>query len=380
MRVLVTGATGFIGRHVVGALTARGDDVVALARSTSRAWKVERLKALGATVAFGDVTDPESLVAPMKDVDAVVHAAAVVQFGKVDAKAMARINVDGTRHVMDMARRLDVAKVLHVSSIAALGIHADGTVDETAVHPRDYASAYERTKHEASLVADEAARRGLHVVQALPSVVFGPRDPNFGVFFKRWMRRKVPVLPGPETVLSLVHVEDLARGIVQALDEGGAGDKYLFTQANITLRDLFTLIEAASGVRGPRLVVPSRVARGFVKVAAVAATPTPWRGMVSRRSGDVLGKRRVYLNDTAVARLGWDPGDFEARLAGVSRWYARYYAGRAGGPPPVEGDGADPAVDATTLERPVPRLVDGEVVVDPDGTARPRATAAPRAD
>lgn len=325
MRVLVTGATGFIGRHVVARLRAEGKTVRALVRTTSKDWKVERLVDLGCEMAEGDVTDIGSLRIAMRDVDAVVHTAAIVRFGKVDADLMHQVNVVGTENVMRAAKQAGVRRVLHVSSIAALGVHHDAEATEETKHHGDYGSAYERSKHIASLVADEYADNGLHVVQALPAVVFGRSDPNFGVFFKAYMRRRIPVLPGPDTILSLVHVEDLVRGIVLALSKGKRGDRFIFTQKNISLGDLIDRIEQATGVPGPRIKVNAGLARGAARAAAAVAQVTPWRGWLSKRSADILGRRRTYSNRRAREVLGWDPGDFEARLADTACYYAIKY-------------------------------------------------------
>lgn len=329
MRVLVTGSTGFIGRHVVAELRHKGHQVRALVRDTSKDWKVERLKELECELAVGDVTDIASLRLATRDCDAVVHTAALVRLGKVDDELMHRVNVVGTENVLRASRQSGVGKVLHVSSIAALGVNEDTEADEDTRHRGSYGSPYERTKHLASLVADEYADNGLHVVQALPAVVFGRSDPNFGVFFKGFVRRRYPVLPAPDTVLSLVHVEDLARGIVLALEKGERGDRFIFTQKNIRLDELFQIMEQATGLKAPRVHVPARPARAMVKAAAAVSQITPWRGWLSKRSADILGRHRTYSNGRARTVLGWDPGDFEARLADTARYYALKYGPRS---------------------------------------------------
>ncbi|MBW3583772.1 MAG: NAD-dependent epimerase/dehydratase family protein [Euryarchaeota archaeon] len=325
MRVLVTGATGFIGRNMVQYLRDLDHDVVGLARATSKEWKVHALQAMGADVAFGDVVDRSSVAAAVKDCDAVVHTAALVRLGRVDPDEMERTNVGGTENVLAAARDAKVDRVLHVSSIAALGLHANGMADETSDHSGAYTSPYERTKHVSTLVADQYSDSGLRIVQAFPSVVFGRRDPNFGHYLKRYMQRKIPVLPAPDTSVPLVHVEDLARGLHLALTKGKRGDRFVFNQADILLGDLFARLEAITGIPQPRLVISAKAAKRAIKVASAMTRVLPGVATLPATAGDFLGKKRTYSSKAAIDRLGWDPGDFDARLEDTARYYAERY-------------------------------------------------------
>lgn len=328
MTILVTGATGFIGRHVALRLAQRGDDVVALVRETSAPWKKQVLEEAGIGLREGDVTDRDSVVRALDDVDGVVHCAAFVRLGPVDGGHMEATNVGGTRNVLGAAVEAGVARMLHTSSIAALGAHGSGRFDEDHPHPRTYHSEYDRTKHQSGLVATELAEAGAHIVQALPSVVFGRADPNFGVVFRNYMRRKIPVIPGPDTLVPFVHIDDLARGMVLAYDKGTPGRRYIFNQGELSIGAFFALVHDATGVRPPRFSIPSPVARGAVRVASVLTRPLPAHRRVRAGSAGILGTKRHYASDRAVAELGWQPGDLRERMVDTARYYAVKYGPR----------------------------------------------------
>lgn len=322
MKVFVTGATGFIGRSLVPELLHHGHEVTCLVRPTSRQDTVKNFSDLGCAIALGDVTKPETFTEKVHGHDAVVHMAALVRLGDLPLDEMRRINVQATENVLKAASENDVERVLHTSSIAALGKTMGKVADETWQHPGFFTSPYERTKYEAQQVALEYARRGLHVTCALPSVVFGPRDPNFGWVFKMWAKRRIKFIPAPGTLFSFVHVEDLARGMRLALERGSRGETFIFTQANATLRRFFELCSEATGIPLPKWQPSAATVKTLLTLSWPLLAMTRFRRMVSRDSIQLLGKGMAYSSAKAQRVLGWNPGDFEARVRETAAHYA----------------------------------------------------------
>ncbi|MCA1993566.1 MAG: NAD-dependent epimerase/dehydratase family protein, partial [Coleofasciculus sp. S288] len=172
MKALVTGANGFTGSHLVKALEQRGDTVVGLVRQSSN---LARLRDRNVQLVYGDITDRDALKTAMTGVDWVFHTAAYVELGLVNAAEMERVNVEGTRAVMEVAQATGVSKVVYCSTIGIFGDTQGQVVDETFKRTQtDFSSAYDRTKYDAQQIVDRFAAQGLPVVSLLPSGIFGP--------------------------------------------------------------------------------------------------------------------------------------------------------------------------------------------------------------
>lgn len=251
MRALVTGATGFIGRAVAHRLLDEGWDVVVLARSPGKAGA---LAERGAVVARGDVTEPATLAGPLEGADVCLHIAAWYELGVTDRARMEAINVEGTRNVLRAAGDAGVARIVHCSSVAALGSDPSrGIGDESRVHPGRYGSLYEETKHRAHLVAREMAAEGLPVVTVMPTATYGPGDHSMaGVLLNLYARRLLVACPFQDTGLSWVHVEDVGAGMVAAAERGAPAESYVLGGDNETIGGLFRRVARLVGIKPPR--------------------------------------------------------------------------------------------------------------------------------
>lgn len=166
MKALVTGANGFTGSHLVRALLQRGDSVVGLVRPTS---DLTRLADLPVQRVQGEITDPSALATAMAGVDWVFHTAAYVELGLVDGDRMQRVNVEGTRTVLQMAQAAGIARLVYCSTIGIYGDTQGKVIDETFQRQQpDFSSAYDRTKYQAQQWVDQFAAQGLPVVSLMP--------------------------------------------------------------------------------------------------------------------------------------------------------------------------------------------------------------------
>ncbi len=256
MKILITGATGYLGAHVAARLAA-GHAVQALVRPG----KESRLPP-GCRPVAGDVLDPASIERALDGCEAVVHMAALVKMWARDRGGFDRVNVEGLAAVLRAAEKSSVRRVLYTSTIAALGPTGPETVDET--HERtefDFRTDYERSKWVAEKVAVERARGGAPLVIVYPGVVYGPGAPTQGNLLDQLLReylagRLKTRLGRRPTRICYAFVDDVAEGHLLALERGVAGRGYILGGENVTQDELFTLLHELTGIPPPRRAIP----------------------------------------------------------------------------------------------------------------------------
>lgn len=257
----MTGATGFVMGAVARALRARGDAVVALVRSPSRA---ASLTALGCELVAGDVVDPTDAVGELQRCDALIHGAAIYEIG-VNAerrREMEETNVTGTRRILDVARAAGSPRIVYVSTIAAFGNTHGVVVAEGHRATSPATSAYEDTKRRAHEIALHGAESGAPIVIVQPGQVYGPNDHTaIGANFRALAEGRLRYRALEELGLNFVHVDDLADGILRALDRGRSGECYVLGGEIATLGDAYRAVAKVTGRALPSLVVPSAILR-----------------------------------------------------------------------------------------------------------------------
>jgi dihydroflavonol-4-reductase len=255
MRILITGATGFLGYPTVAALVAEGHKVVALCRGPAPS-----LETLGATVRRGDVLDEASVRAAAEGCEALFHCAGRVSRKPEDAEALYRLNVDGTKITLDACQAAGVRKVVlaSTSGIIAVSEDPDEVRNETADVPLGLLSRwpYYRSKLYAERAAFDRNASGFEVVSVNPSLLLGPGDLHGSSTgdVVNFLERKFPVMPPGG--ISFVDARDAAVAMILALERGKAGERYLVTAANMTCEVFFDRISRISGVPSPRLRAP----------------------------------------------------------------------------------------------------------------------------
>jgi dihydroflavonol-4-reductase len=261
VRVFVTGATGFVMGAVARALRARGDAVAALVRNPARA---ASLTALGCELVAGDVIDPTGALGELRRCDALIHGAAIYEIG-VNAerrREMEEINVIGTRRMLDAARAAGTPRIVYVSTIAAFGNTHRAVVAEGHRPTSAPTSAYEDTKRRAHDIALEAARAGVPIVIVQPGQVYGPGDHSaVGANFRALAEGRLRYRAFEDLGLNLVHVDDLADGILRALDRGRAGECYVLGGEITTLGAAYRAVAATTRQALPAFVIPSGLVR-----------------------------------------------------------------------------------------------------------------------
>jgi dihydroflavonol-4-reductase len=321
-RVLVTGASGFVGSAIVRAFLAKGYTVQALVRAASPRGN---LAGLEVGTIEGDICDASAIARAMAGVRYVAHAAADYRLWARDPEALVRTNVEGTRTVMEAALAAGVDRVVYTSSVATLALRGDGQVaDERLLLPETMAvGAYKRSKVVAErLVQTMIARDALPAVIVNPSTPIGPRDvrptPTGQIIVAAASGR----MPGfVDTGLNLVHVDDVAAGHVAALERGKIGERYILGGENVLLADLLRAIALIVGRKPPRIKLP----RGPLYPLAVAAemiAAVTGREPLLTLDGLRMSKQRMFFSSAkAVRELGFRARPYFEGLRDAVDWF-----------------------------------------------------------
>jgi nucleoside-diphosphate-sugar epimerase len=322
MRALVTGATGFTGGHLARHLIASGVEVAALVRPQSVA-RATALRDAGVEIRIGDLADAEAVRRAAEGCGLVYHIAATYREAGQGAAAYSKVNVDGTRHVLDAARAAGATRVVHCSTGGVHGHIEHPPANEDA--PLAPGDVYQRTKLEAEQAAAEyGGRHGLEVVIARPIGIYGPGDLRFLKMFRGLARGRFPMLGSGEVFYHLTHINDLVRGFeLCGTTPRAAGRTYILAGPEYTtLARLVELIAAELRVAPPKIhwpVWPVWLAGAMCEAICIPLGIDP---PLFRRRVDFYRKSRAF--DTARARqeLGYNPAiDLKTGIHDTAEWY-----------------------------------------------------------
>jgi dihydroflavonol-4-reductase len=316
-RVLVTGASGFIGGALLARLLERGDDVVALARSDAAA---ARLRERGAEVRRGDVLDEDAIAAAARGCELVHHVAGINAFCPPDPAQLLRVNVTGAENAVRAAARAGVARVVLTSSAAALG-EAHGTIGrEDSAHRGSYLSVYERSKHEGEVAAFAAARRaGVDLVSVNPSSVQGPgRAGGTGRILIAYLNGRLRAFV--DTRLSLVDLRDCVEGHILAARRGRPGERYVLNGVTLSSLEALAIASELTGVAERPRILPPVVAMSAAAVIESASRLVRRRPPVCREMVRTMLHGHRYDGSRAARELGLDYTPVRDTLARTVEW------------------------------------------------------------
>jgi dihydroflavonol-4-reductase len=321
VRALVTGATGFVGSAIARKLTGTGWQVRVLARSGSDRRNVAQLPVETAT---GDLLDTASLDQALSDCDALFHAAADYRLGVADAAALYRTNVEGTRNVLNAARRAGTARIVYTSSVATIGLSADRSpgTERTPVALADMIGPYKRSKFLAEELVRDFARTGVPVVIVNPSTPIGPGDvkptPTGQIVVDAALGRTPAYV---DTGLNIVHVDDVAAGHLLALERGRVGERYILGGENMTLREILAEISRLVGRRAPRIRVPHAALLPVAVISEAVARLTGKSMRVTLESVRMARKHMYFSSEKAAQELGYQWRSPSAAFEDALTWF-----------------------------------------------------------
>ncbi len=306
MKYFLTGATGFIGGHLARHLAQAGHQVTALVRDPDKA---QNLAQMGITLHKGDITNRESLREPMRGADGVFHVAAWYKVGPRFTAEAERINVQGTRNVLETMQELGIPKGVYTSTV---GIYSDThgrVVDESYRFDGKHLSEYERTKWLAHYeVAEPMIRKGLPLVIVLPGLVYGAGDTSrVHATLVQYLQRKLPLLP-ERTTYCWSHVDDVAHAHLLAMQSGQAGQKYIIAGPQHTFIEALEMAERISGVPMPALRLNPAAMKTMSALMGIVEKFTPLPEDYTAESlRTIAGVTYIASNAKAQRELGYHP-------------------------------------------------------------------------
>lgn len=307
MNILVTGATGFLGRHLVPRLAEGGHTVRALSRNP-------HADIVGATVVQGDILDPDTLPGVLDGIDLLIHAAGLVSYDPDDARAMWRVHVEGTDNLLAAAKEAGVRRVVYVSTSGTVAISDDmdhvGTEDDPEPLHLIKGWPYYRSKLFAEQRALAHSGPGFPVISLNPSLLLGPGDEADGpstASVRRFLDDEVPA--SPPGIISFVDVRDVAEAIVQAIAKGRGGRRYLLAGANLPFKEYYGRLARITDKSPPMAAMPKVTRKlvgwipGIEKLSALVGAE------LTQEELDIACHNWSASSDRARDELGWTPRD-----------------------------------------------------------------------
>jgi len=328
MKVLVTGATGFIGGNLARSLSRRGYQVRALVRPGS---DILAIQDTGIERVEGDILDRESVVRAAQGCQGLFHCAAAYTFWSPHPDLIFRTNVQGTENVLEAAREAGVSKMVYTSTVSTIGMPEDTIAgglgnEDTPVQAHHLAGAYKNSKYQAEQLVLEKAREGLPVVVVNPTAPVGPWDVKptpTGRMVLDFLRGRIPAYL--DSGMNLVDVEDVAEGHILAMENGLPGQRYILGNTNLTLKQIFTILADLTGLPVPRWRAP------FWLVTAAGYLDGLVEGSLMRRQpripleGIQVAKYPMYVTcGKAVKGLGLPQNPVEQALGNAVEWFSAH--------------------------------------------------------
>jgi len=332
VKVLVTGATGFIGQHVASLLVEQGDEVRVLIRTGS---PVVLPSGLPVRQIPGDIRDRDACIRAARGCEGIFHVAADYRLWVPNPAEMFATNVEGTVNMMEAALRCDAQRVVYTSTVGALGIPADGAPgnEDTPVFEKNLFGPYKRSKYLAEQRVLDFAAKGLPVVVVNPSAPVGPGDHKptpTGKVIVDFLNRRIPAFM--DTGLNLVHVKDVAMGHLLAYRKGRIGERYILGNRNLSFSEILRILGNITGLPVPVIRLPYS---GVLAAAYFSEGISRWITGKEPRiplNAVKMARKPMFFDATkAVRELGFPQTSVKQALSDAVDWFRdRKYVSRTG--------------------------------------------------
>ncbi|MEE4213933.1 MAG: NAD-dependent epimerase/dehydratase family protein [Bacteroidales bacterium] len=320
MKVLVTGANGLLGSNIIRELEKRGLEARAMVRPNAR---LLSLKGCKPEYFFGDISKYEDLEAATRDCDYIIHTAAVTRQTLPGLKDYLKVNLGGTQNVIDAALKNKIRKLIYVSSTNSIGYgnkENPGTEEKPAMKPYTE-SYYAMSKFMAEKEVLEAVeKKGLNALILNPSFMIGPNDskPSSGSLLLIGYRNRMVFLTSGGR--NFVPVEDVATAACNALTMGKKGEKYLLTNANLTYKEFYDIVDDITGFKRIKIMLPSFLVKGVGMLGSLASK-SGRDVLLNYNNAKILTVRNFYSADKAVTELGFPQSDIRSAIGKALQWF-----------------------------------------------------------
>ena len=324
MKVLVTGATGFVGGNLARKLWEQGHQVRALVRPRSVRLAIDDT---GIQPVTGDILDRDSVDRAVQGCEVVFHCAAAYTFWSPDPAEIYRTNVDGTVNVLKAALKAGVSRVVYTSTVSTIGLPDwELSTEETLADPAHLAGHYKKSKYQAELAALEMVSQGLPVIVVNPTTPVGPWDVKptpTGRIVLDFLLGRIPAYV--DTGMNLVDVEDVAVGHILAMERGQPGQRYLLGNRNVSLKEVFAMLEEATGLPAPKWRAPYWLVMGAGYVDQLLEGRLLKREPRIPLEGLKVSRTPMYVScQKAITELGQPQRSVEAALQKSINWFNDY--------------------------------------------------------
>ncbi|HMF34085.1 MAG TPA: SDR family oxidoreductase [Candidatus Lokiarchaeia archaeon] len=320
MKILVTGATGFLGTNLVLQCLEQGHEVRAFGLPGSTTKYIEQP---GVELTFGNVTDPTSVKLAVDGVDAVIHVAGDTSFWKKRFARQRQTNVEGPRTVMQAALDAGIRRAIHTSTVDTFGFNPNGLADESwaEFNYAGWGYNYAETKREGERIALSFNEQGLEVVVINPGSMIGPYDHTlqFGRLFLDIKNGNVPGIP--PSGAPWAHVAEVAKAHIAALDKWRPGEKYICGGVNATYKEVFTLIAESIDLKPPKSVFPRWVSVLFGYLAEFGANFTGKPPSLNPGQARYMSAFPQYNSSKAIQELDFHIVPLHQMIADARDWY-----------------------------------------------------------
>lgn len=320
MKVLVTGANGFLGSWITKALVNEGHEVHALVRPKS---DISELDGVKCTYVHGDVTDIHSLLETFKGMDSIFHLAGIIAYKKSQRSLMDKVNVQGTANVVSVCREYKIRRLVYLSSVAAIGgsFSPDKSLNEESEYNiTDLNLGYFETKYQAEKIVKKACDKGeIDAVILNPTTIYGAGDAKKG---SRKMQLKVAqgkLKFFTSGGVNVVAVEDVVQGILNAWKNGRSGERYILAGENITIKELFSMIAAEAGVKPPPHLLPDAVLHTLGAVGDFMES-VGLKGSLSRENAYTATMYHYFDSGKAQKELNFKPRPAREAIHNSVQW------------------------------------------------------------
>lgn len=307
MKILITGATGFVGHQLALTLAKLGNDVNILVRNPN---SVHVPVHKNIRVFTGDITDKQSITAAINECEQVYHAAGLVKIFDKDPSLFHKVNVEGTRNVLEKSYEIGVGKFVFTSSCSVIGPTLSESLNEDSSRNLSFDNDYEMTKYLAENIVNEYAKKGLFAVIVSPSKVFGPGIETHPVSvnksIKNFIKGNPTFIPKPGSLMSnYCYIDDVVNGHILAMANGTVGEKYILGGENISFVDLFQTIRTLSGTKARLIEAPEILIKSWAMLQWMQYKMTNKEPYVTEKGIRQIFCNKMFSSEKAIRQLGY---------------------------------------------------------------------------